>query len=422
MMRKRITLFATLMMVLAIPQSVKAYQFSYTYQGKTLYYNIVNGAAQVTYQNITYPHYTNLSGALVIPNRVSNNGTSYAVTSIGSAFYGCSGLTSVTIPNSVTSIGDGAFENCSGLTSVTIPNSVTSIGNYAFSGCSSLTEITSMSSVAPSLGLGVFSSVSTTIPINIPCGSQASYYSCWSYFSNFIEESSFTFNAISADLTMGNVNILTQPNCQSPTAVFNATANNGCRFSHWSDYNTDNPRSLILTQDTSITAYFALVSNDTIHDTTYISVNDTTILHDTIYLPYYVHDTTIMYDTLYTTVHDTVIAYVNVPVHDTVFAYIEVPVHDTIWLHDTITIHDTIYIGGEGIDGMDALNAKVYSCNRQIVVNGASGNTVTLYDASGRVLAIKQDNYSLLRFDAPVSGTYMIKIGNYPARKVVVIR
>ena len=66
-----------------------------------------------------------------------------SVTSIGCfAFYGCSGLTSVTIPNSVTSIGSSAFYSCSGLTSVTIPNSVTSIGDYAFKGCSGLTSVT----------------------------------------------------------------------------------------------------------------------------------------------------------------------------------------------------------------------------------------------------------------------------------------
>ena len=65
-----------------------------------------------------------------------------SVTSIGNyAFSDCSGLTSVTIPNSVTSIGYNAFRGCSGLKSVTIPNSVTSIGEYAFYGCSGLTSI-----------------------------------------------------------------------------------------------------------------------------------------------------------------------------------------------------------------------------------------------------------------------------------------
>ena len=67
---------------------------------------------------------------LIIPSSVTSIG--------GSAFRGCSGLTSV----SVTSIGSDAFSGCSGLTSVTIPNSVTSIGSDAFYGCSGLTSVT----------------------------------------------------------------------------------------------------------------------------------------------------------------------------------------------------------------------------------------------------------------------------------------
>ena len=73
----------------------------------------------------------NYSGALIIPEKLKG----YPVPSIGSnAFYNCSGLTSVTIPSSVTSIGSNAFSGCTGLTSVTIPSSVTTIGSNAFSG------------------------------------------------------------------------------------------------------------------------------------------------------------------------------------------------------------------------------------------------------------------------------------------------
>jgi len=64
-----------------------------------------------------------------------------SVTTIGDAFSFCTGLTSIEIPNSVTSIGSNAFFRCDGLTSIEIPNSVTSIGNKAFYNCPNLTKI-----------------------------------------------------------------------------------------------------------------------------------------------------------------------------------------------------------------------------------------------------------------------------------------
>jgi hypothetical protein len=95
------------------------------------------------------------------------------VTSIGGgAFEHCISLTSVTIPNSVTSIGNSAFVQCLSLTSVTIPNSVTTIGDYAFEECSGLTSITIPNSVT-SIGDEVFLGCSSLTSINVDAANPA---------------------------------------------------------------------------------------------------------------------------------------------------------------------------------------------------------------------------------------------------------
>ena len=93
-----------------------------------------------------------------------------SVTEIGeSAFWGCSGLTSLTIPSSVTSIGYSAFRGCSGLTSLTIPSGVTSIGAWAFEWCSGLTSLTIPSSVT-SIGESAFRDCSGLTSLTLPSG------------------------------------------------------------------------------------------------------------------------------------------------------------------------------------------------------------------------------------------------------------
>ena len=112
---------------------------------------------------------------ITIPNSVTSIGGDYA-------FSGCTGLTSIAIPNSVTSIGDHAFSGCTGLTSIAIPNSVTSIGDHAFSGCTGLTSITIPSSVT-SIEDHAFSDctglTSITIPNSVTSIGKYAFSGCW---------------------------------------------------------------------------------------------------------------------------------------------------------------------------------------------------------------------------------------------------
>ena len=131
-MKKILLLFITVMLTI----SASAYDFMV---GNLCYFFLIDeGTVGVAPQNAFHsPSYSGLNGSLSIPGCVTYNGNTYIVTTIGSAaFSGCSGLTSVTIPNTVTVISRRAFEGCSNLTSINITNSVTTIDENAFTNTS----------------------------------------------------------------------------------------------------------------------------------------------------------------------------------------------------------------------------------------------------------------------------------------------
>lgn len=167
-----------------------AYDFSAVCStGQTLYYTITNTTNH--YVRLTYPGTsdnpwggcTKPSGLLTIPSTVIYNGISYSLTSIGwDALYFCDGITSINIPNTVSTIWENAFYGCRGLASITISSSVASIGDRAFAECNNLSSIILYSETPPSLGCATFSGVNKTIPVRVPCGTSLIYETWGTYY------------------------------------------------------------------------------------------------------------------------------------------------------------------------------------------------------------------------------------------------
>ena len=148
--------------------------------------SIVNMTIPESVTSIGYAAFYNCSSltSITIPDGVTTIG--------GWAFGYCSSITSVTIPDSVTSIGYAAFYNCSSLTSITIPDSVTAIGGYAFNGCSSLISITIPDNVTTIEGYAFFecsSLTSVTIPDSLTSIGDSAFSLCSSLTSVTIGDS-----------------------------------------------------------------------------------------------------------------------------------------------------------------------------------------------------------------------------------------
>ena len=175
-----------------------------------------------------------------------------------SAFYGCTGLTSITIPSSVTSIGGVAFRDCTGLTSVIIPDNVTSIGNSAFRDCTSLTSVAIPNSII-SIEYGAFSGCTDLTDIYVTCGDLDRVKQLLDNDSR-VKYMPYPAYSITKVGDNGTITKTTTPTtiCDEPYVTFTAQPNTGYHFTQWSDGDINNPRTVQLTQDTFFTAEFAI--------------------------------------------------------------------------------------------------------------------------------------------------------------------
>ena len=249
-----------------------------------------------------------------------------SVTSIGRmVFYGCTNLTSINIPRNLTTLQEYLFSHCRSLPAITIPAGVTSIKRECFSDCSSLTAVICEGATPAQLEPDVFQDTPSSMEIVVPCGAQDTYLEAWSSWVSHINNRSAA-KAV-ADTLRGSASVpetvcdslisatanygyhFTQwsdGNTDNPrtidpmayvtyTAEFarntytitdlsdtlqgtiagakqaeyldevqlTAVAKKGYRFEQWTDGVTDNPRTIVLTRDTTFTAeFFSVINTD----------------------------------------------------------------------------------------------------------------------------------------------------------------
>lgn len=142
---------------------------AYDFVVNGIYYNVVSIEDLTCEIAPQYGHSSKYSGNFVVPSEVQYNGKTLKVVRIGNYAFAESSLTSVTIPNGITRIGEYAFYKCTKVTFISIPSTVTSLGDCSFSGCNQLESVSLPNSVK-TIGTGLFSGCISLRQITIPNG------------------------------------------------------------------------------------------------------------------------------------------------------------------------------------------------------------------------------------------------------------
>ncbi len=382
--------------------------------GDTLYYTIIgNNEVSVSSTDDLDWRRLQLSGTLVIPSTVTHEEITYTVTTIGSfgecnysaldipstvtvlgqgCFSQCTTLTAVTLPSSVVEIQQGAFQGCIALTSVTIPNSVRNIGNYVFSGDTALRSVILPDSTAM-VGDAIFGGChNLTQPV---------YNSTHFMFMPMDYSGEYTIpDGIQA--ICGGVFEF----CIGLTGIhFPASVETIGRCAFWGCTGLTSvvlPCHLLAVPENMFWGCTALRSVD-ITSNTLMRIGGsafsgaTALTRVTIKtaLPPSVTPSSLLVGN---TTFDTLIVPCNARQ-----AYLDAD----YWNEIPVIEEDC-----NGIEDVDMDDIRVWSDNGRIHVDGADGAPVNIFNMVGHKV----------RNEALSTGVYMIKIGNHPARKVVVIR
>ena len=363
------------------------------------------------------------------------------------AFWGYIGLTSVTISNGVTSIsiGSAAFGSCWNLTSVTIGSGVTHIGQGAFAYCSDIMEVTCFANVPPNVeDTFAFYWVNRNIPLYVPSSSVSSYQSApvWSEFTNYIGIGPHTITATSADPAMGTVTGGGTYN-GGATATLTATPNSGYHFVQWQDGNTHNPRTITVTGDATYTATFApdaapATVTATISQIAATSAYAEIVMGQQTSYFYLIYAPQSVFTQNGLTTDEAIISYINQHygssdrnysnvsgymndlTPSTTYMLVVVPYNSNDEV-GTITRKQFTTLNNNGIEDVGEEEYAISSQDGRLTVSGAEGNMVNVYSLDGRCIYSASAKGTTV-IDIPASGTYLLKIGHHPARKVVVIR
>lgn len=387
--------------------------------GDTLYYTIIgNNEVSVSSTDDLDWRRLQLSGTLVIPSTVTHEGTAYTVTTIND-FADCN-YSALDIPNTVTVLGQGCFSQCTTLTAVTLPSSVVEIQQGAFHGCIALTSATIPNSVNI-IGDGAFGgdtalrSVtlpdSTTMVGNAPFGAckltQPLYNSTHFMYMPQDYSGEYTIPDGIQSVCGGVFEF-----CVGLTGIhFPASVETIGRCAFWGCTGLTSvvlPSHLLAVPENMFWGCTALRSVD-ITSNTLMRIGGGAF-----------SGATALTRVTIKTVLPPAVNSISLLIGDITFDTLIVPCGarqaylDADYWNEVPVIEEDC----NSIDDLEVMGYRLWVMDGRIVVEGAEDETVSVYDITGRLTHTFKHSSN----QALPSGTYIIKIGNHAAQKVVVIR